>query len=87
MDGDDQACVVTHPVELAALQIRRQAAVVRTGVAAVQRLPGEIIRLVGVAVDQAEQPFMQHLVERCAAPSKSRCCGGMPRLNSRPGFA
>src|SRR5580704_14563808 len=66
VDRDDQARIVAHAGELAALQIRWQAAISRTWIAAMQRLPGKIIRLVGMAVDQAEQPFMQHLVERCA---------------------
>ena len=54
---NDQAGAVAHAVELAALQIRRQAAVAGTGIAAMQRLPGEIIGFVGMAVDQAQQPF------------------------------
>ena len=82
---NDQAGAVAHALELAALQIRRQAAVAGTGIAAMQRLPGEVIGVVGMTVDQAQQPLMQHLVERASAPSSARCCGGMPRLNNSAG--
>ena len=54
---DDQAGIIAHSRELVPLQIRRQAAVAGTGIAAMQRLPGKIIAVVGMPVDQAQQPL------------------------------
>lgn len=67
MDGNDQPGAVAHALELPSLQIGRQAAVIRTLVTALQRLPGEIIGFVGMAVDQPQQPLVEHLIDRLAA--------------------
>src|ERR1700739_3871300 len=71
MDRNDQARAVSHALKLAALQIRRQAAVAGTGVAAMQRLPGKVICLIGMSVDQAQQPLVKYVVERRAAAQES----------------
>src|SRR5258707_15510868 len=85
MHRNDQSGAVAHPLELASLQIRRQAAVARTGVAAMQRLPGKIIGLIGMSIDQAQQPLMKHFVERGARSQQRPLRGGMPRLNRSAG--
>src|SRR5713101_3079937 len=61
---NDQAGTTAHAFELAALQVSREATIVRACVFATERLPGEIIRLVGMHIDQAQQPLMKHFVER-----------------------
>ena len=61
---NNQSGAVAHAFELAALQIGRQARIARAGVTSMQRLPCKIVRLVGVAVDQPQQPLMKHFVER-----------------------
>src|SRR5256714_6459256 len=58
LDGNDQSGTVAHASKLAALQIRWQAAIAGSGVTAAQRLPGKIVYFVGVAIDQAQQPFV-----------------------------
>ena len=75
MDRDNQSRTVAHPFKLAALQIRRQAAIAGTGVAAMQRLPCKIIGVVGMSVDQAQQPLMKHFVERRVCPEQGTLLG------------
>src|SRR5450631_4542162 len=64
MNRDDHPRIVAHSGELAALQIRRQATVARPGIAAMQRLPRKIIGVIGMTIDQAQQPLMEHIIER-----------------------
>ena len=64
MDRNDQAGAVAHALVLAGLQVGRQTTVAGTGIAATERLPGKIIVVVRMSVDQAQQPLVQHFVER-----------------------
>src|SRR6516162_8979939 len=52
-DRNDQTCVVAHSRKMPPLQIGRQAAVSWAGIAMMQRLPGKIIAVVGLPVDEA----------------------------------
>src|SRR6266567_502871 len=70
VDRNDQSRAVAHAFKLAALQVRWQTAVAGTRVTAMQRLPRKIIGLVGVTIDQAQQPLMKHFVKRWARPIK-----------------
>ena len=64
---DDGVRPVAHLPEPALLQIERQALVARSGIAAGERLPGEVVRLDRVILDQAEQAIVQHVGERALA--------------------
>ena len=39
----------------------------RTAISAAQSLPGKIIGVTGMPIDETQQPLMEHLVERRAA--------------------
>src|SRR6267378_539414 len=75
VDGYDQSRAIAHAFKLAALQVRRQAAIAGTDVTAMQRLPRKIIRIVGVTIDQAQQPLVKHFVERRARSQQGALLG------------
>ena len=57
---------LTHTGKLPALEIERKTAVIRTAVAARERLPRKVIRFIWMDIDQAKQPIMEHFVQRRA---------------------
>src|SRR5262249_54545629 len=64
MNGHDAVRARAHAFELALLQIGRQALVARAGVATTQRLPGEIVVVVRMRIEQAQHAIVQNLMER-----------------------
>jgi hypothetical protein len=75
VNGNDQSGAIAHARELAGLQIGRQAEIAGTAVTAIKRLPGEIIGLVGMAVDQPQQSLVEHLMERRASAQQLALLG------------
>src|SRR5262249_48620288 len=61
---DDQTCIISHSGEAPSLQIGRQTTISWAGITAMQRLPGEIIAVIGMPIDQAQQAREQYLVKR-----------------------
>src|SRR5277367_278390 len=64
---NDQSRTIAHTLILATLQIWRQTTIARTGIAAMERLPGEIIGIVRMTVDQTQQTRVKHVVQRGTA--------------------
>src|SRR6195256_805964 len=87
VDWNDQSRAVAHAFKLATLQIRRQTAVAGTPVTAMQRLPRKIIRLVGVTIDQAQQPLMKHFVKRRARSQQGALLGRNTEAEQQSGGA
>ncbi len=50
-----------------------------------QRLPGKIIGLIGVPIDQAQQPLMKHFVERGARSQQRPLLGRNAQAEQKRG--
>src|SRR6195256_5632939 len=87
VDRNDQSRAVAHAFKLAALQVRWQTAVAGTRVTAMQRLPRKIIGLVGVTIDQAQQPLIKHFVKRRARSQQGALLGRNTEAEQQSGGA